>query len=111
MSVENVTAVQNLYAAFGKGDVPTILAAVRPDTAWSFNGALPAAPWHRPVRGVGELPAFFQAMGESIELRRFEPREFVHCGPHVMVEVQIGYVVRKTGKIVDMTQIHWWTFA
>jgi ketosteroid isomerase-like protein len=108
-TIENVAAIQNIYAAFGRADVPAILAAVRPDTKWDFAGARPEVPWHVPVKSAADLPSFFGALMQNVQMTRFEPREVVHCGPHVMVEVSIEYTVTKTGRRVAMDQIHWWT--
>ena len=109
MSIENVTTVQIIYEAFGRADVAAILARVRPDPEWDFAGAKSEVPWHRAVHGSAELPRFFGALMDSVSLERFEPREFVHCGPHVMVDVHIAYTVKRTGSKVEMDQIHWWT--
>jgi ketosteroid isomerase-like protein len=109
--LDNVKTVQAIYEAFGRGDVSAILARVTPDTAWDFAAPQPAAAWHAPVRGAGEVPRFLGDLGGSVEITRFEPREFVHSGPHVMVDVRIEYTVRSSGKAVAMDQIHWWTLA
>jgi hypothetical protein len=37
MSQSNVETIQQVYAAFGRGDVPAILERVSDDTTWSFN--------------------------------------------------------------------------
>ena len=110
MSVGNVSTIQAIYEAFGRGDVAAILARVRPDTHWDFAGGSPDVAWHKPVHGTAELPLFFKALTENVSIERFEPREFVHCGPHVMVDVHIAYTVKENGAKVDMDQIHWWTF-
>ena len=34
MSNANITTIQNLYAAFGRGDVATIIAGLTPDVDW-----------------------------------------------------------------------------
>jgi len=48
-SEENVKLVQDVYRAFGKRDIPTMLAALSPDVEWGepenpFNPA--AGTWH-----------------------------------------------------------------
>jgi ketosteroid isomerase-like protein len=109
MSIEKVATIQSIYAAFGSGDVPGILSLVAPDTRWDFNGGRAEVPWHAVVEGKDRLPAFFGAMAENMEFHKFEPREFIHAGPHVVVEVQLEYTVRKTGKRVKEDQLQWWT--
>ena len=110
MTTPNVSTVQSLYAAFGRGDVPGVLEHVAEDTVWDFNGGRAEVPWHAPVKGRSELPRFFQSFGGSVEMHVFSPREFMHCGPHVLVDIHIEYTVRKTGTRVVQDQIHWWTF-
>ena len=38
MSAANIAFAQSLYAAFGRGDIDTIVAAAAPDIRWDFNG-------------------------------------------------------------------------
>ncbi len=38
MSNGNITLVQSLYAAFGRGDIATIVAAMAPDVNWEVVG-------------------------------------------------------------------------
>jgi len=109
MTHEQVATIQTIYGAFGRGDVPAVLARVAEDTHWDFAGGRPEVPWHAAVDGKASVPRFFEALMGSVELQRFEPREFMHCGPHVVVDVRIEYTVRKTGKQVAMDQLHWWT--
>lgn len=110
-SIENVAAVQAIYAAFGKGDLATIQARSAPDTKWDFNGGRPEVPWHKPVASRAQVAEFLGAFGQSNEVQRFEPREFISSGPHVIVEVKLQYRVRATGRVVSEDQLHWWTFG
>ena len=110
MSIDNVKTIQETYQAFGAGDVAAIQARCTPDTRWGFAAAYPeAVSWHRPVEGRDGLPRFFGDIGQAVEFQAFELREFVHCGPHVLVEVHLAYTVRATGAKVEMDQVHWWT--
>ena len=38
MSNGNIALVQNLYAAFGRGDVATIVATMAPEVTWEVVG-------------------------------------------------------------------------
>jgi ketosteroid isomerase-like protein len=111
MSIENVAAVQAIYAAFGKGDLATIQARSAPDTQWDFNGGRPEVPWHKPVTSRAQVADFLGTFGQANEVQRFEPREFVSSGPHVIVEIKLQYRVRATGRQVTQDQLHWWTFG
>ena len=110
MSQANVETVQKIYAAFGRGDVAGVLANVTDDTEWGFNGGQPqVVPWHGPFRGKAELPKFFGALMENVDISAFEPREFMASGDHVIVHLHVAYTVRKTKRKVDEEQLHWWT--
>ncbi len=109
MTIENVKTVQGIYEAFGRGAVPDILASVTEATEWDFNGGLPEVPWHRPVSGKAALPGFFRSIAEHVEFERFEPKEMMPSGPHVLVDVRMAFRVKATGKRVEQQQLHWWT--
>ena len=57
MTAANVTLVQNLYAAFQRGDIGAIVGAAVPDTVWHAHGrttdhpALGVHKGHRACRG------------------------------------------------------------
>ena len=108
MSQQNVQVVQDIYAAFGRGDVQVILDRVTDDTEWGFNVGASDVPWHAPVKGKGEVPRFFEKL-QAMEVHAFEPKAFMDSGPHVIAHIHIAYTVRSTGKEVDMDQLHWWT--
>jgi ketosteroid isomerase-like protein len=60
------------------------------------------------VTGRNEVPRFLAAFSENVQLAAFEPKLFVHSGDHVIAHIHIAYTVRRTGKAVDMDQLHWW---
>ncbi len=110
MSDQNVRVIQSIYAAFGKGDVAGVLSHVADATRWDFDVmAGSPVPWHLPVTGKGDVPKFLAAFVENVQLAAFEPTHFIHSGDDVAAHVRIAYTVRRTGKKVDMDQIHWWT--
>ena len=110
MSIDHVATVQAIYQAFGKGDVAAIQSRVSDNTQWDFAGARPEIAWHRPVNNRAGVADFLGVFGSLTEVMRFEPREFIHSGKHVIVEVRLEYKVRATGRMVAEDQLHWWTF-
>ena len=110
MSGQNVQTVKDLYAAFGRGDVPAILECVSNDTHWSFNAVDRTVPWYEPVTSKSTLPKFFQSLAENLDIHAFEPKRFFDSGDDVLSHVHIDYTVKKTGRRVTQEQIHWWTF-
>jgi hypothetical protein len=109
MTQKNVELIQAVYQAFARGDVPFIAGVVRPDARWDFNVTRSDVPWHVPVVGPLEVPAFLAAFGENVRLEAFEPRQFIAAGDEVIAHIRLAYVVKRSGQRVDQEQLHWWT--
>jgi ketosteroid isomerase-like protein len=107
-SDDNVTLIQSIYEAFGRGDAAFIASRVRDDARWDFNVEKSTVPWHVPVTGPAEVPKFLAAFVESVNLEAFEPRAFIASGQDVIVHIRVAYIVKRTGKRVDQEQLHWW---
>lgn len=101
--------IQSIYAAFGTGDVPTILDLVSEDTRWGFAGARPdRVPYHAPVEGRAALPAFFASLAENVRFERFVPTTFVEGARDVAVKVEMAFTFVSSGRRVEQTQVHGW---
>lgn len=83
MTIEdNIQVVKNAYAAFGRGDVPGLLAMLTEDVQWEAPGeGLLLSGIYRGRDGVAQ---FFQKLSQSAEIIAFEPREFVAQGDLVI---------------------------
>jgi ketosteroid isomerase-like protein len=97
-------------AAFGRGDVAAILEVVTDDVDWAPEAASKGAPWYFPVRNKGELPSWFQAIGESVEVEDFTPLSFASNDTEVHTVVRFGVRVRPTGKRGSMQLHHCFRF-
>ncbi len=94
---ENSQIVQNIYAAFGQGNIPAILNALATDVEWVHTAA-PAIPFAGTYRGTQQVGEFFKKLVEHQDILGFEPREFVAQGDTV---VALGYIKaqsKATGK-------------
>lgn len=100
--------VQEIYAAFGRRDVPGILNLVAEDVDWEFVGSpgLAYAGNRRDRDGVGE---FFAAVGTLDDIQAFEPREWLEAGPHVTVLGWEKSTTRDTGKDFETEWVHVFT--
>jgi ketosteroid isomerase-like protein len=110
MTSSKLQTIESIYQAFGRGDVAAVVNAFVPDGQISFNVATPAAPWQASVRGHAELPRFFAKLAEHVEFLRFEPSELIEGPTSVAARIQMKFVVKSTGRIVEQSQVHWWTF-
>ncbi len=82
---DNTAFVASLYAAFGRGDVPAILAVVDPAIDWVSNCAAGTVPWGGTRTGLTGATSFFQALGETMDFEVFEPGKFIDSGDSVAV--------------------------
>jgi len=105
-----IETVQQIYAAFGRGDVPAILAHLADDVEWEYNAFPNPAPWLQTIKGRANVPAFFQALG-AIRLTQFEPRQFFGDDRTVVDLVDVRFVVEATGKeVIEPEAVHIWHF-
>jgi len=84
---ENIAAIQNIYAAFRKGDIPFILNAVTEDIDWQMFG-LKELPHTGPHRGRDQVARFLKEVAAETDIQKFEPREYIAQGDKV---VALGY--------------------
>jgi ketosteroid isomerase-like protein len=103
--------VKEMYAAFAKGDVAGILAHCSDDIVWDSSPAHTGrVPYFGSWKGHDELVKFFTAVGTHLEITRFEPVSFMHEGNHVAVLVQSSATARSTGKGLNRSLVHVYTF-
>ena len=108
---DNVRVVQEIYEAMGRGDVAEVLARITADARWDFNVGPSDVPWHAPATGPEEIQKFLSGFIDKVTLTVFEPRRFIASGDDVVVDVHLAYAVKRTGKVVDLQQLHWWSLA
>lgn len=94
---ENTQVIQNIYAAFGRGDVAAILNALASNVEW-IHTAAPEIPFSGTYHGAQEVGTFFQKLAGSQDILSFEPREFVAQGDTVAVFGAISGRSKATGK-------------
>lgn len=111
MSEQELAAVQTIYEAFGRGDVATIVDLCADDVDWAAESSLLEAPWHGGHKGKDEVPRFFEALGESIEVTDFTPLSFAtNDQGDVLAVINFAYTVPATGKSSSMEIHHFWHF-
>jgi len=76
--------VQDAYAAFGRGDMPALLALLSDDIEWTFHGSIGLA-YMGTVRGKPAVARWFGQVAELDGIQALEPREFFAGPDHVTV--------------------------
>jgi ketosteroid isomerase-like protein len=91
--------VQSAYAAFGRGDIKTILDLLDAKVDWQgVVGVGPNVPTGGLRAGPAQVEQFFSQVNQNVDFKTFEPREFVAERDKV---VALGYyegLVKKTGR-------------
>jgi uncharacterized protein len=110
MTDPKITTVQHIYEAFGRGDVDVILDQLTDDVDWASCPESDIAPWHGIHQGKAEVPHFFKALGENLEITEFTPLSFAANDTDVMVVTRWSATAPGTGKTATMDIHHWWRF-
>jgi ketosteroid isomerase-like protein len=107
-----VATLTDIYAAFGRGDVPTILDKIAPNCRWESWGNNRAqrqgVPTLQPRTGPAGVADFFAAVGE-LQIRDFQVLDTVAGERQVGVEVVIDFSTPAGGRARD-EELHLWTF-
>jgi len=109
MSNANIAHVQSMYAAFGRGDVATILAGASPDIDWESVGRASDFPALGRRKGTKEVQDFFKVVAENEDFSDFSPREFYAVDDKVFVLGSYTLKLKKTGKSVASEWVHVFT--
>jgi ketosteroid isomerase-like protein len=106
-----IERVQQLYAAFGRGDVPHILAGLASDVDWEHDAFPNPVPWLQPLKGRDQVPTFFEVLMSNVEITVFKPTQFFADGNTVVVLLDLEFTVRATGKrVIEPDEVHIWRF-
>ena len=109
MSSSNVTLIQGLYAAFGRGEINTIVEAANPDIVWRIEGRKDDHPLFGDWKGRAGVQEFFKTLAAGQEATAFSPQEFYPSGDHVFVIGHYGWTMKKTGRIAESKFCHVFT--
>ena len=106
-----VETVQHIYAAFGRGDIPAILACLAEDVEWEHDTFPNPVPWLQPLHGRDQVPRFFKVLADQVEFHSFVPKEILAQGQTVVGLVDLECTVRATGKrVIERDEVHLWRF-
>lgn len=105
---QNLSIVRRAYDAFGRADIPGLLALMDDHISWVTPGPadLPTAGTRTGHSGAVD---FFQALAAVVDITRFEPREFIAQGDRVIVIGDETAHVRATGRAVEFRWVHAFT--
>jgi len=107
----NVETLKGGYEAFGRGDVPSVLAVFDPGIEWREAESNPYKPdggaW---IGGDAVVQNLFMRLGTEWDGFTVTPQKFHDAGDVVVAECRYTGVSRATGKSINAQACHVWTF-
>jgi ketosteroid isomerase-like protein len=100
--------VQQAYAAFGRGDIPALLALCSDQVTWQFV-ADRTAPYTATVVGPAQVGEWFAAVAGSDDVHVFEPRQMLEGVDHVTVIGHERTTLKATRKTFESPWVHVFT--
>jgi ketosteroid isomerase-like protein len=107
---DNTALVEQAYEAFGRGDVPAVLALFDDEIAWSeAEGSVYWA--GQPFTGPSAVvEGVFQKIPQDITDFRITVDRVVGCGDTVLVQGRYSGIWNSTGTAFDLQMAHVWDF-
>jgi ketosteroid isomerase-like protein len=106
MGEQDVEFVKDIYAAFGRGDVATVLGAFADDIEWFEAEGMPYGGLHRGRDAVAQK--VFGPITEDVEGFAITPEELIGSGSTVAAIVRYTGTGKATGKPLDVQVVHVW---
>jgi uncharacterized protein len=106
---QNIETIREMYTAFGRGDVPAILAKLVDDVEW-VSHLDPVVPWAGDFSGKERVAKFFETLFHSVDVEAFEPIEWATTEDTVISVGEFACRVRSTGKRARVRWVFLWKF-
>jgi ketosteroid isomerase-like protein len=110
MSQERVDVVRGMYAAFGSGDIPAVIAALDPQVEWREAENFIYADGNPYIGPGAVLEGVFMRIGNEWEGFVVSPEEVLDAGDTVIGHGYYSGVYKKTGEHVRAQFAHFFTF-
>jgi ketosteroid isomerase-like protein len=107
--LSNLNTVQDVYKAFAKGDIPTVLGLLSSDIAWTEAEGFPLAGTYHGPRAV--LEGVFMRLGSEWEGFAAVPDEFIDGGDTIVALGKYSGTYKRTGKSFQADFAHVWKMS
>ena len=104
--MNNLNAVQAVYDAFAKGDIPTVLGFLSADIDWTEAEGFPYAGTYHGPKAV--LEGVFMRLGSEWEGYAAVPDELIDGGDTVVALGKYSGTYKRTGKSFQANFAHVW---
>jgi uncharacterized protein len=108
----NVDRINAIYAAFGRGDIASIIEMTAEDVDWGYEGLAKLGPleWCRAGRGRAKVMEYFRGAGASMTFHAFEPKLVLGQGDDVLALCVVDFTAKATNKRLKVTEAMHFTF-
>lgn len=109
--MSNLQTVQEIYAAFGRGDVEGVLARCVAAPEWEYGGSSTDLPWLRHQTDREGAIANMVSGGTDLAIEKFVLKDLLEGAGVVVALLDIDFTVQKTGKRVsEVDAVQIWRF-
>ena len=96
---QNTKMIQDMYAAFGRGDTQGVLSHIDEQVVWRpVMGTASYVPTAGERRGKPAVTEFFKILGETVAFQEFQPKQFVAQGDTVVALGSYTATAKSTGR-------------
>lgn len=108
--MSNTETVQQIYDAFFRRDVDSLLKHMSDDVDWEYGATASSVPWLQTRRGRSGVADFLQSLS-GLDIQRLEPKHIVETDNIVIVLVDFEGTVKETGApLHEEDEVHIWHF-
>ena len=108
--MSNGDVIRGVYAAFQKGDIPSVLGAMTPDIVWNEAENFIYADRNPYVGPDAILQGLFMRLGTEWDGFAVREEELIDAGDTVVTLGRYGGVFKATGKEINAQFAHVWKF-
>jgi ketosteroid isomerase-like protein len=105
--MNNLETVKNLYQAFARGDVPSVLESLDTNISWTEAEGFPYGGTYNGHEAI--LNNVFMKLATEWDGYRVEPGEFLDAGDRIVALGNYSGTYKATGKSMNAPFAHVWT--
>ena len=106
---DNVKIVLQVYAALGRGDIPTVLSLLADDVEWSMPHPRTIVPYGGKWQGKKEVAKFFSIMHDFTEVQQVQLQEYIAQNDKVIVLGHIKLKAKPSDRDYENDLVAVWT--
>ena len=109
MTSPNMSAIRDLYAAFGSGDIPAVLATMDPEIVWYEAENFPYADRNPYTGPQAILEGVFARCGSEWDGFAVNMDTLIDAGDTIIATGRYAGTYKKTGQAINPQAVHIWT--